>query len=136
MDPNPFLVFAIETAKSAGKILLNHFGEISSFNHKSTDIDLVTIADTESESYIVKQIQSKYPKHQIIAEESALKKGCSDYQWIIDPLDGTTNFVHNLPIFAVSIGLQYKQETIAAVVYNPAAEKCFWAKKNKGAFLY
>ena len=135
MDHSPFLFFAINTAKSAGEILLNHFGKISSFNHKSTDIDLVTIADTESESFIIKQIQSTYPNHQIITEESAMKKGSSDYQWIIDPLDGTTNFVHNLPIFAVSIGLQYKQETIAAVVYNPAAEKCFWAEKNNGAFL-
>ena len=135
MDHSPFLVFAIDTAKSAGEILLTHFGKISSFNQKSTDIDLVTIADIESESFIVKQIQSTYPNHQIITEESSIKKGCSDYQWIIDPLDGTTNFIHNLPIFAVSIGLQYKQETIAAVVYNPAAEKCFWAEKNNGAFL-
>ena len=135
MDQSSFLVFAINTAKTAGKILLNHFGKISSFKQKSTDIDLVTVADTESESFIIKEIQSTYPTHQIITEESDMKIGTSDYKWVIDPLDGTTNFVHNLPIFAISIGLQYKQETIAAVVYNPVAKKCFWAEKNNGSFL-
>ena len=129
------LDFAIETAKQAGSILMQHFGNISSIEKKSTNIDLLTIADTESEAYIIDRIKATYPQHHIIAEESDLTEGNSDYRWVIDPLDGTTNFVHNLPIFAVSMGLQYKEETILGVVYNPAANKCFWAEKNGGAYL-
>ena len=129
------LDFALETAKQAGSIIMQHFGKISSVDRKSTDIDLLTIADTESEAYILDRIKTTYPQHHIIAEESNLTKGNSDYRWVIDPLDGTTNFVHNLPIFAVSMGLQYKEETILGVVYNPAANKCFWAEKNGGAYL-
>ena len=114
---------------------MSHFGKISSVERKSTDIDLVTLADTESEAFILERIKAVYPDHHIIAEESSIWEGNSDYRWIIDPLDGTTNFVHSLPIFSVSIGLQYKEETIVGVVYNPAAHKCFWAEKNGGAYL-
>ena len=135
MNQMEMLEFAKTTAKGAGAILMQHYGMISSINRKSTHIDLVTIADTESESFILNRIKAVYPHHHIIAEESAFVENNSDYHWVIDPLDGTTNFVHNLPIFAVSIGLQYKEETIVAVVYNPAADKCFWAEKNGKAYL-
>ena len=135
MNQTEMLEFAKTTAKGAGAILMQHFGMISTVKRKSTHIDLVTIADTESESFILNQIKATYPLHHIIAEESAIFENNSDYRWVIDPLDGTTNFVHNLPIFAVSIGLQYKEETIVAVVYNPAADKCFWAEKNGKAYL-
>ena len=133
MNQTEMLEFAKTTAKGAGAILMQHFGMVSTVKRKSTHIDLVTIADTESESFILNQIKAAYPQHHIIAEESAIVENNSDYRWVIDPLDGTTNFVHNLPIFAVSIGLQYKEETIVAVVYNPAADKCFWAEKNSRA---
>ena len=135
MNHSGMLDFSIEMAKDAGRILMSHFGNISSVERKSTDIDLLTIADTESEAFILERIKSVYPDHHIIAEESAIFEGNSDYRWVIDPLDGTTNFVHSLPIFAVSIGLQYQEETILGVVYNPAAHKYFWAEKNGGAFL-
>ena len=135
MNHPEMLEFAIETAKGAGNILMTHFGKISSFKRKSTDIDLLTIADTESESFILNQIKAAYPLHHIISEESVLIENNSEYRWVIDPLDGTTNFVHNLPIFAISMGLQYNKETILGVVYNPAADKCFFAEKNGGAFL-
>ena len=135
MNQTEMLEFAIKTAKRAGAILMEHFGQISSYEHKSTPIDLLTIADTQSETFILKEITKTFPDHHIIAEESAIVENNSDYRWVIDPLDGTTNFVHSLPIFAVSIGLEYKDETIVAVVYNPAADKCFWAEKNGGAFL-
>ena len=129
------LNFTKEIAFDAGKILSKHFGNISSINRKSTSIDLVTNADLESETLIVDSIQKKFPNDSIIAEESNTKESSSDFKWIIDPLDGTTNFVHNLPIFAVSIGLKYKNETVLGVVYNPAADKMFFASKNKGAYL-
>ena len=135
MTQTKMLHFAIQTAKGAGAILMKHFGNISSYKHKSTPIDLLTIADTKSEAFIVNEIKTTFPDHHIIAEESAAVENNSDYRWVIDPLDGTTNFVHSLPIFAVSIGLQYKGETIVGVVYNPSANKCFFAEKNGGAFL-
>ena len=119
----------------AGKILNKSFGEIQYIKDKSTAIDLCTNADIESERFITKSILKKYPTHSIVAEEGSDNKTKSDYKWVIDPLDGTTNYVHNLPIFSVSIGLQYKNETILGIVYNPAADKLFYATKNEGAFL-
>ncbi len=135
MTQTKMLNFAIQTAKGAGTILMEHFGNISSYECKSTPIDLLTIADTQSEAFILNEIKTTFPDHHIIAEESAIVENDSDYRWVIDPLDGTTNFVHNLPIFAISIGLQYQEETILGVVYNPAANKCFWAEKDSGAYL-
>ena len=126
---------AIKIAKEAGNILLHHFGNISSIQTKSENIDLVTVADIESEKFIIKAIKDNFPSHDIISEEKGLDIKNSDYRWVIDPLDGTTNFVHNLPIFAISMSLQYKKETILGVVYNPAVNKCFTAQKGKGAFL-
>ena len=134
MDHPNMLEFAKSTAKEAGNILMQYFGKISDIERKTTDIDLLTIADTKSESFILNRIQSTYPQHHIITEESNMIKGDSKYRWVIDPLDGTTNFVHNLPIFAVSIGLQYNEESILGVIYNPVAERCFWAEKIKELF--
>ena len=115
---------------------MSFFGDLSSIKTKSTNIDLVTKADIESENFIIKEIQENFPKHSILTEEKGELLSDSEYLWVIDPLDGTTNFAHNLPIFSVSIGLVKKNsETICGVVYNPAADKCFYAEKNKGAYL-
>jgi len=130
-----FLSFAIKTAKEAGKIQMSYFGNISSLEKKSTNIDLLTNADIESERHIIKSIQKKFPSHSILSEESGKISNDNKYTWVIDPLDGTTNFTHNLPIFAVSIGLMINKEINCGVVYNPAAEKCFYAQSNKGAYL-
>ena len=134
-DYSQYLDFTREIAFESGKVLNNYFGNIKSINKKTTSIDLVTEADLSSERILIDKIQKKYPDHTIITEESHLKDKNSDFRWIIDPLDGTTNFVHNLPIFAVSIGLQYKEKTILGVVYNPAADKMFYASNNNGAYL-
>ena len=114
---------------------MKYFGNISKLKTKSNNIDLVTKADIESEKYIIKEIKDKYPKHSILAEESGVNSNNKEYLWVIDPLDGTTNFSHNLPIFAVSIALQKNNKTICGVVYNPAADKCFYAEQSKGSFL-
>lgn len=135
-NPSNFLLFAKELAKEAGAIHMKYFGNISSLEKKSSNIDLVTKADLESEKYIINKINKKFPNHSILAEESGYKNKENEYQWVIDPLDGTTNFTHNLPIFSVSIGLVKKDTgTICAVVYNPAADKCFYAEYGKGAYL-
>ena len=133
MDLEIFKDLAINTAKSSGKILMSYFNTKYDIKKKSS-VDLVTKADIESEQNIITAILNKFPDHSVIAEESHLIDNNSDYRWVIDPLDGTTNFVHSLPIFAVSIALQYKKETILGVVYNPAYKKCFWATKDGGAF--
>ena len=129
------LNFTIQTAKKAGDIQLSHFGKISSFDTKSTNIDLVTNADIETEIFIINEINSSFPEHSILSEEAGEINKKNKYQWIIDPLDGTTNFAHNLPIFAVSIALQINGITEIGVVYNPAVDKCFYAENNKGAYL-
>tara|TARA_Y100001970_G_C14234653_1_gene860995 strand:+ start:717 stop:1532 length:816 start_codon:yes stop_codon:yes gene_type:complete len=135
-NPSHFLNFAINTAKKAGQIQMSYFGNYGSLLSKSSNIDLVTKADLKSEEFIIKSIQDSFPSHSILSEEIGEIDSDSEYLWIIDPLDGTTNFAHNLPIFSVSIGLVKKgQGTICGTVYNPAADKLFYAIKNKGAFL-
>ena len=105
------LNFAIDLAKSAGKIHMKYFEKLLSVESKSSNIDLVSKADIESNKYIMDEIQFAYPNHSILSEEMDEYSGESDYQWIIDPLDGTTNFVHNLPIFSCSIGLKKNNKT-------------------------
>ena len=135
-NPSDFLQFSLDLAKEAGQIQMSYFGNISSIKKKSTNIDLLTNADTESENLIISKIKKTYPSHSIISEESKQINKGSEYTWIIDPLDGTTNFVHNLPIFAVSIGLvKNMSQAISGVVYNPAVDKCFYAEHQKGAYL-
>ena len=125
MNLHEYEHFAKKTAISAGEILMQYFGKLTHVDNKSTDIDLVTQADIESEKKIINAIKSKYSDHDILAEESAFTNLNSDFCWVIDPLDGTTNFVHTLPIYAVSIGLKYKDETIVGAVYNPVYRQCF-----------
>ena len=135
-NPSDFLQFSLDIAKEAGKIQMSYFGNISSIKKKSTNIDLLTNADIESENLIISKIKKAYPSHSIISEESKQINRGSEYTWIIDPLDGTTNFTHNLPIFAVSIGLiKNMNQAITGVVYNPVADKYFFAEKDRGAFL-
>ena len=134
-DQSEFLSFSLDLAKKTGELQLSYFGNISSLDRKSTNIDLVTNADIESENLIISRIKKAYPEHSIISEETDSIINNSEYTWIIDPLDGTTNFTHNLPIFAVSIALKKGNEMLSGVVFNPAADKCFYAEKDKGAFL-
>ena len=97
------LEFAKQTAISAGKILMHHFGNLKNIRQKSR-VDLVSEADLASEKKIVELISNNYPTHDSITEEQEFENKGSDWKWIIDPLDGTTNYVHSFPIFAVSIG--------------------------------
>ena len=97
---------------------------------------MVTRADKESEAYIVQAILGRYPGHGILGEEGGVMGTAgSDYRWVIDPLDGTTNYSQGLPIFSVSIALQHKGETVAGVVYAPYLGELFWASKGGGAYM-
>jgi myo-inositol-1(or 4)-monophosphatase len=130
------ITIAIEAAKLAGRILKQHAGKALNIQQKSgQEKNLVTEIDKKSEEIIIDTIKKHYPSHDILAEESGTKGTSSDYRWIIDPLDGTTNFTHGLPVFCVSIGLERKGELIAGVIYDPNLDELFTAEKGNGAFL-
>lgn len=121
-------------AKSAGEIIKNYFGKNFSIEYKSDVKNLVTQADKESEKTIIEFIKKKYPSHGIIAEESGEESSSAEYLWVIDPLDGTSNFAHGLPIFSVSIGVVFKKEIIIGVVFDIMRDKLYFAEKGSGAF--
>ncbi|PLX85674.1 MAG: inositol monophosphatase [Desulfuromonas sp.] len=125
---------AIAAAKAGGRLLLQKFG-CSLQVHLKGEVDLVTEADRASEEAIVTVIRSTFPRHDILAEEKDHGRICSDYRWIIDPLDGTTNYTHGFPWFAVSIALEVRGEVTLGVVYNPFHQELFLAEKGKGSFL-
>jgi myo-inositol-1(or 4)-monophosphatase len=126
--------FAIGIARDSGRLLRDRFGTRLEVTHKGV-IDLVTDVDLASEQLIREAIATHYPRHQILAEEGGLAESSSDYRWIVDPLDGTTNYAHGFPIFAVSIALEYCGEIILGVVYDPARDELFAAERGAGAAL-
>ena len=128
------MAVAGQAAREAGKILNDLFGRVISIGKKG-EIDLVTEADLLSEKIIVEIIGGRFPHDSILTEESGKSGRDSGRQWIIDPLDGTTNFVHSFPFFAVSIALRADNDVVLGVVYNPVTEEYFEAVKGEGAFL-
>jgi len=134
---HPMLNTAVKAARKAGSII----------NRASLDLDLVRVSskghsdfvtevDRAAEQAIISTLKTAYPNHSILAEESgASDAGDPDYLWIIDPLDGTTNFIHGFPQFAVSIGLKHRGHITQAVVYDPSRNELFTATRGRGAFL-
>jgi myo-inositol-1(or 4)-monophosphatase len=131
------LNFAIDVAREAGGLLMQRLG-VAKITNKG-DIDLVTEADLASESLIIERIRSYYPQHGILAEESgeAVLSGGrrSEWKWIIDPLDGTTNYAHSYPCFAVSIALENAGVLEIGVIYDPVRDEMFAAQRGNGATL-
>jgi len=128
-----FYHFAIDISLKAGEEILNLFPHIHEISYKGA-INLVTEADLKSEGIIKEAIRSRYPNHTILAEESGLEER-GDIRWIIDPLDGTTNFAHGLPWFCTSLALEIEGEIVLGIIYNPVLKECFSAIKEKGTFL-
>lgn len=131
------LTFAIETVRDAGRILLEKYGRITAVTKKG-DINLVTEADLASEALMIERIRSHFPRHSILAEESGIaagSDGSSEYKWIIDPLDGTTNFAHGYPCFCVTIALEHQGEIVIGVTYDPTRDELFAAERGQGATL-
>ncbi|MBI1933785.1 MAG: inositol monophosphatase [Ignavibacteriales bacterium] len=124
----------ISVSKEAGEIIKNGFKSNISIEFKTDASNIVTNIDKASEKVITDFIKKEYPNHTIIAEETGLNEKNSEYKWIIDPLDGTTNFAHGLPIFSISIGVQKNEETIYGVIYDVMQDKVFSAEKGSGAF--
>jgi myo-inositol-1(or 4)-monophosphatase len=131
---NPFLQVAIDAAREAGAILLAEFDRPVKISYKG-EVDIVTQADRRSEQAIVARLRAHFPKHAIAAEEGGGAESDSAFRWHVDPLDGTTNFAHGYPCFAVSIGLEEAGELIAGVVYQPVSGEMFTAAKGEGAYL-
>ncbi len=127
---------AIRWAKDIGEIQLSYFRkEGLVMSSKTNASDIVTVADTECERYIKEKVKIHYPEHSFVGEEEDGFLGDSGYNWIVDPIDGTNNYSQGLPIFCVSIAVQYNSETIVGVVLAPYLGELFTAIKNEGAYL-
>ncbi len=130
------LTVAIEAAKEAGKFLKYSIGRVRNIQvKKGEERNLVSEIDKISEEKIIGIIRRHYPNHAILAEESGSSDTSSEYKWIIDPLDGTTNFLHGLPIYCVTIAVERKGEVVAGVVYDPNLDELFTSEKGSGAYL-
>jgi len=128
------LNFAIRVAKDAGRLLRDRVGTRIDLHHKGS-INLVTDVDLASENLIRETISTYYPKHEILAEEGGLSESGSEYRWIVDPLDGTTNYAHGYPMFCVSIALECNGVVVVGVVYDPMRDELFSAERGGGATL-
>jgi len=133
---HPMLTIATRAARAAGDIILRNIDKLDRLTIEvKADNDFVTKVDRKAEEVILNTLQQAYPTHGIIAEESGTHNEDSEYQWIIDPLDGTTNFLHGFPQYAVSIGLQHKGRMEVGVIFDPIKNELFTAARGDGAQL-
>ncbi len=127
---------ALTMAGDAGRVHLEYFRKKNIIQTtKLNDSDVVTIADKEAETSILAYINEHFPTHGIISEEAGRNHEDREYRWVIDPLDGTTNFAAGLPVFSVSIAFEVNREAIAGVVFAPYLDECFYAVRGCGAWL-
>jgi myo-inositol-1(or 4)-monophosphatase len=135
---HPMLNVAIKAARAAGSIINRAALDVERLQVTAKGVnDFVTEVDQAAEQAVIETLLTAYPGHGILAEESGRQHGAkhSEYLWIIDPLDGTTNFIHGLPVYAVSIALAFRGKVEQAVVYDPSRNDLFFASKGRGAFL-
>ena len=131
----PQLDFVVDLTKSAGQQALKKLDQVRIVKTKQDCLDICTNADLETESYIAKSIQQKFPGHNIIREEEDNIDQQSDYTWTIDAIDGTSYFAKGIKFFATSVGLWHQDKPLMGVVYNPGTNDCYYAERGKGAFL-
>ncbi|MGQ9802006.1 MAG: inositol monophosphatase family protein [Candidatus Saccharicenans sp.] len=132
--PEQFLAAAREAALEAGHFLREGLDQKKEVDFKG-QVDLVTAYDRRSEELIYEKLSRIFPEHSFLAEENIKQKKESDYCWLVDPLDGTTNYAHGLPVFCVSIALLWREEIIIGVVYDPCRQELFTAVRGQGAYL-
>jgi myo-inositol-1(or 4)-monophosphatase len=134
-SPIHFLEVAVDAAREAGGILMSEFSRPQKLSYKG-EVDIVTEADKKSEAAIVARLRSHFPSHAILGEEGGATgaEATAKYRWYVDPLDGTTNFAHGFPVFAVSLGLLEDGEPLVAAVFNPVAREMFTAMRGEGAY--
>ncbi|MFI5293899.1 MAG: inositol monophosphatase family protein [Thermodesulfovibrionales bacterium] len=131
-----FLKTAVSAARLAGDIIIKNLGHLSKEDIQTKQaFDFVTKVDRWSEAVIMQTIREKFPSHLFLSEETLKQEDTGDYRWIIDPLDGTTNYIHSYPMFSVSIALQYKSEVVLGVVFDPVRDELFHTVKGGGSFL-
>lgn len=126
--------FAESLATRAGAILREHQGKVHRVEYKG-EIDLVTEVDRLSEEFIRREISERFPDHEILGEEEGLSASGSEFRWIVDPIDGTTNYAHGFPYYCVSIGLERGGELVAGAIYNPVLDELYSAHKGGGATM-
>lgn len=132
MEKEDFLGFAEEMARGAGEILRSNYGGKQSIHYKG-ETNLVTEVDRRSEEYIMGRIRTAYPDHGILSEESSEVRSATPYRWIVDPLDGTTNYAHGYPCFCVSIALEMGGKLLAGAVFDPVLGEMYTAAAGEGA---
>ncbi|MEW5922339.1 MAG: inositol monophosphatase family protein [Bacillota bacterium] len=136
LNPEKVLENLLACIRETGRMQKDRLGEVGlKMQRKNSGDELVTEVDELSEKMLLQCIGSAYPDHNILSEECGSVNRQSEYLWIIDPLDGTTNYYQGIPIFAISVALQYRGDTILGVVYQPVLEEMFTALKGKGAYL-
>ena len=133
---HPFLTIADRAARRAGLSIIKALDRLERLQVYEKKVnDFVTEIDREVEHSIIETIRKAYPDHAILAEESGMLPASDEYTWVIDPLDGTTNFIHGLPYFAISIGIQYRNRIEHALIYDPLRQETFTASRGCGAYL-
>ncbi|MGH9339160.1 MAG: inositol monophosphatase family protein [Acidobacteriota bacterium] len=125
---------AREAALQTGEMLMENYDRDFSISKKGR-VNLVTDIDLKAEEMIIGKIRRRFPDHQILAEERGSREGTSDHKWIIDPLDGTTNYAHGFRFFCISIALEVAGDLVLGVIYDPVTKELFTAEKGMGAFL-
>jgi myo-inositol-1(or 4)-monophosphatase len=135
--PTALVQVMIAAARKAGRKLARDFGEVAELQvSKKGPADFVSAADIKAEEVLVEELTKARPGYGFLAEERGVVEGTDKtHRWIIDPLDGTTNFLHGLPHFAITVALERDGVVVAGVTYNPVSNELFWAEKGKGAFL-
>ncbi|HEX5038472.1 MAG TPA: inositol monophosphatase family protein [bacterium] len=129
-----FLKTAVRAAKAAGALQKKHYGKVKKIQFKG-EINLVTEVDKACEKEILRVLRKNHPDHDILTEETGAHLKGSDYKWIVDPLDGTTNYAHGYPCFCVSIALEHRGKILVGVVYHPLLDELFWSVRGRGAYL-
>lgn len=133
---SPTLNIMIDAAERAGRRLIRDFGEVENLQvSRKSPGDFVSKADLKSEATIKEVLSEARPNYGFLAEESGASQGSEEARWIIDPLDGTTNFLHGIPHWSISIALEKAGELVAGVVFDPIKDEMFYAEKDKGAYL-
>lgn len=131
------MTMMVRAAEKAGRMLVRDFGEVEKLQVTKKGVgDFVTQADYKSEKLLVEELSKARPDYSFLLEEGGKRPGKNtDYEWVIDPIDGTTNFMHGIPFWAISIGLVYKGKPIAGVVFNPILDELYWAERGQGAYM-
>ena len=134
---SPNLNLMIKACEKASKILIRDFGELENLQvSKKGPKDFVTNSDKKTEKVLINELTKNKKKYSILSEEIGfIKNDDNDYIWVIDPIDGTTNFLHGIPHFCISIGLKFKDEIISGIIFDPIKNETFYAEKNQGAFF-